>query len=82
MPWYYALILKFTLLPVIAWAYWLITVRGSTWLGSLLPKNKWTEILTRERYSWSWADLTSPPPAKADPASDAQSPRPSLEERP
>ncbi|WP_312707319.1 hypothetical protein [Stenotrophomonas sp.] len=50
MTWLYAIGLKIVFTPVIAFGYWLLAIKGSTWIGSLLPEGKWKEILTRERY--------------------------------
>lgn len=52
--WFIALALKFALLPVLAFLYWLIPVKGGEWLAKLIPSPKWREILTRKRYDLSW----------------------------
>lgn len=51
MTWLYAIGLKALLIPVFAYLYWLLAIKGGNKLVALLiPSKKWREILTKERY--------------------------------
>lgn len=52
--WFLAILLKMALLPVIAFAYWLVAIKGGFLLAKLIPSEKWRRILTEPRYDFNW----------------------------
>lgn len=51
MNWLYAVALKAVFVPVFAYLYWLLAIKGGNKLVKfLVPSKKWREILTKERY--------------------------------
>lgn len=55
MPtWLLALFVKPLLFVGIAFLYWLIAIKGSEWIGKLIPSEKWRRILTEPRYDFNW----------------------------
>lgn len=47
----FALGLKAILIPVFAYLYWLVAIKGgNTIVRWLVPSKKWREILTKDRY--------------------------------
>ncbi len=54
MPaWMIVLLIKPILFAGMAFASWLVAVKGGGLLAKLIPSKKWREIMTRERYSFS-----------------------------
>lgn len=50
MPaWLLAIAIKMVALPVMAFLYWAIAIKGGTWLANLLPEGKLRTALTKER---------------------------------
>lgn len=54
VTWFLALALKLAILPILAFLYWLVAIKGGEWLVKLIPSPNWREILTRQRYDFSW----------------------------
>lgn len=51
MPaWLIAITVKLIAAPVLAYLYWLLAIKGGDWIGSLLPKGKLRDALTKQRY--------------------------------
>ncbi len=51
MNWLLAIGLKALFVPVFAYLYWLLAIKGGNKLVRwLVPSEKWREILTRDRY--------------------------------
>lgn len=51
MPvWLIAILTKLIALPILAYLYWLLAIKGGEWLAKLIPSAKWRRILTEPRY--------------------------------
>lgn len=51
MTWLFTLLLKWIFVPVFAFLYWLVAIKGGNALVRLLvPSRKWREFLTKDRY--------------------------------
>ncbi len=51
MHWFIAISIKLIAAPIIAFAYWMIVIRGGqTLVNSIVTSRKWRDFLTKDRY--------------------------------
>lgn len=49
MAWLYAVGLKLVFVPVIAFAYWLLAIKGGAWICKALPEGRLKRALLKNR---------------------------------